>query len=236
MAKAVYDTITITLVDETPVTISPLKIKFLREFMDTFGQAKNSTSKVDAINALAKCVAISMQQYYPQIKTVDDVEDNIDLKTMYKILDVAAGIKINQNGTTETVQEDVASAGTAWEDFDLAKLESELFLIGIWKDYEDLESSLSIPELMITLNAKREIDYNEKKFLASMQGVNLDEAVGKQEEDPWQRLQARAAARARGEDPDSATPIDPNDITSFVGTKAHRAGFGIGMGMEYEKI
>jgi hypothetical protein len=94
---------------------------------------------------------------------------------------------------------------------------------------------MSIPEVVATLSAKRDLDYNEKKFLAAMQGVNLDEQTGKKEEDPWERLKARAAARARGEDPDNAQP-EVNDITSFKGSKAQQVGFGIGMGLDYQTM
>ena len=37
----------------------------------------------------------------------------------------------------------------------MAKLESEAFLIGIWKDYDQLESSMSMQELTSTLKIKR---------------------------------------------------------------------------------
>lgn len=39
-----------------------------------------------------------MKQFYPKISgSVADVEDNVDLPTIYKILDTSAGIKINKN-------------------------------------------------------------------------------------------------------------------------------------------
>lgn len=236
MAKAIYKSDYISLVDGTQLFISPLKVKYLREFMVEFADVKLAVDDDDAIHRLAKCVAIAMKQYHPEIETAEDVEDNIDLDTMYRILELSADISM-KSSEDSSPQEVVstAKAGESWDTLDLPKLESELFLLGIWKDYEDLESSLSMPEIMATLGAKRELDYAEKKFLAAMQGVNLDEATNKQsdEEDPWQKLQARAAARASGQDPDKAKPIDPNDITSFTGRKAAQAGFGIGMGLEY---
>ncbi len=95
-----------------------------------------------------------------------------------------------------------------------------------------------MPELVATLAAKRDLDYNDKKFLASIQGVDLDKANREhaEEGDPWEKVKARAAARARGEDPDNAKPIDPNDITTFTGAKAQKAGFGIGMGLDYKQM
>jgi hypothetical protein len=205
--------------------------------MDEFRNISKANNDLDAMYQLAKCVAITMQQYSPDLNTVDAVEDVMDLKTMYKVLELSADIKMNNDADESNVKETLSdgSKKETWDTFDLAKLEAELFLLGIWKDYEELETSLSMPELTATLTAKRELDYVEKKFLAAMQGVNLDEASGKQdnEEDPWERVKRRAEARARGEDPDKVSSVDPNDITTFTGAKAQKAGFGIGMGIEY---
>jgi hypothetical protein len=109
---------------------------------------------------------------------------------------------------------------------DLAKLESEVFLLGIWKDYEELESSLSMPELSETLNAKREESYNERKFLAALKGIDIDGGSTKQEENAWERMKNKVFNKGG----------DPNDVTSLKGQKAVKAGFGIGMGLSYEKL
>ena len=235
MAKSIYKSENITLIDGTEIYVTPLKIKYLRMFMEEFSTLKESKDDMDAIHRIAKCVAITMNQYCPVINTTELVEDNFDVATMYRVLELAADIVIND---TEAEVKEVATTARSetWDDFDLAKLESELFLLGIWKDYEELEISLSMPELMATLVAKRELDYTEKKFLASIQGIDLEGATRSDEEDPWERVKARAAAVSRGEDPDTATSADPNDVTSLVGTKAQQAGFGIGMGLEYTKI
>jgi hypothetical protein len=111
---------------------------------------------------------------------------------------------------------------------DLVALESELFLLGIWKDYDELESSLSMPELTTTLNAKRESDYREKKFLAAMQGVDLDKQIGKVEKNAWEKLKAKVFSKGKTD--------NPNDIVSLRGAAAKKAGFGIGMGLGYEDL
>lgn len=240
MANTVYRSGNVELIDGRILYITPLKIKYLRQFMQEFSDISKATDDIDAMGRLAKCVAIAMKQYSPDLATVDAVEDSLDVKTMYKILELSADIQIGDSPEKATVKENLSNnqKKETWDSFDLAKLESELFLLGIWKDYEDLEMSLSMPELTATLTAKRELDYNEKKFLAAMQGVNLDEASGKdsQEDDPWEAVKRRAEARARGEDPNAAEKIDPNDILSFTGTKAQQAGFGLGMGIEYTKM
>jgi hypothetical protein len=174
-----------------------------------------------------------MKQFYPTIKTIEDVEDNVDLPTIYKIIELCAGIKMNND--TPTVEQagipKPKEKGDGWENLDLAKLESELFALGAWKNFEELETSISMPELMIILESVRELDYNEKKFLAAMQGVDLDEASGTKEEDPWEAMKARVASQVSG-----IGNGDPNDILSYQGQKAAQNGFGIGMGLEYEVI
>ena len=107
----------------------------------------------------------------------------------------------------------------------MAKLESEVFLLGIWKDYEELETSLSMPELMATLESKRDLDYHEKKFLAAIQGVDLDEQSGKK--NAWEEMKARVFSNGQA--------ADANDILAYQGVNAAKAGFGIGNGLSYEK-
>ena len=74
--------------------------------------------------------------------------------------------------------------------------------------------------------------------IAGWNGVDLDAQSGNKnkEEDPWARVQARALARARGLDPDKATSANLDDITSLTDQNAANAGFGIGMGLDYEVL
>jgi hypothetical protein len=48
-------------------------------------------------------------------------------------------------------------------------------LLGHWKNYDELESNLSLEELMVTLNASRDKEHRNMKFLAAMQGIDIDE-------------------------------------------------------------
>jgi len=166
-----------------------------------------------------------MKQYCPRVKTMEDLEDLVGLPEVYKILEIAAGVKINEK-SENPVKEQASDSGSTWETLDLAKLESEVFLLGIWKDYEELELSLSMPELMVTLSSKRELDYEEKKFLAAMQGVDLDKNNG--EQDKWEKMKARHFSGGQTD--------NPNDVVALQGANAARVGFGIGMGLSYEKI
>jgi hypothetical protein len=194
--------------------------------MEAFEFVKSAVDDDQAIYFLSECARIAMQQYYPSIKTVNELEDSVDLKTVYKILEYAAGIKIGNKESN--IKEQATDSGSSWDALDLAKLESEAFLLGIWKDYEELETSLSMPELFAILEAKREDDYAHKKFLAAIQGVDLDKQAGKQDANAWEAMKARVFSRGK--------TSDPNDITALQGYNAQKAGFGIGMGLSYERI
>jgi len=225
MASKVYESGYIKLVDGTEVYLKPLKIKYLRDFMDYFELIKLTKNDEQAISVLSHCALIAIRPYYPLIQTIEDLEDNVDLPTIYKILELTAEIKINEK-SDEPVKQQATESGSSWDNLDLAELEAELFQLGIWKDYEDLETSLSMPELLATLSSKRDSDYQEKKFLAAIQGVDLDKQKGKANE--WEAMKARVFSGGK--------TSDPNDIVSFQGVKAQQAGFGIGAGLSYERL
>jgi hypothetical protein len=229
MATTIYKSEIIQLLNGTNVEIVPLKIKYLREFMKAFENVKTTKNDDEAIAALVECVRVCMKQYYPLISgSVEDIEENIDMPTIYAVLNVSAGIRINKK-SEEPVKEQAVESGSTWEDLDLAKLESEVFLLGIWKDYQELELSLSMPELMATLEVSRELDYAEKKFMAAIQGVDIDKESGKSKgQQEWEDMKARVFSKGQTN--------DSNDILSFQGPKAQKAGFGIGMGLDYENL
>jgi hypothetical protein len=229
MATTVYKSEIIYLFDGTELEIVPLKIKYLREFMQAFENVKVTKNDDEAIEALVECVRVCMKQYYPSISgSIEDIEENIDMPTVYKVLDVSAGIKINKK-SEEPVKDQAVESGSTWGDLDLAKLESEVFLLGIWKDYQELELSLSMPELMATLEVSRELDYAEKKFMAAIQGVDLEAESGKGKgQQEWEDMKARVFSKGQTN--------DSNDILSLQGPKAQKLGFGIGMGLDYENL
>ena len=226
MATEVYNRSTIFLIDGTEIELIPLKIKYLREFMVIFEDIKNAKDDDQAIEILTKCASICMKQYHPEI--AKNADDYLDMPSVYKIIDIGAGIKINSK-SEEPVKNQAVEKGPTWNDLDLAKLEAEVFVLGIWKDYQELESSLSMPELMATLSTKRELDYEEKKFLAAIQGVDLDKATGAERgQKEWEDMKARVFSKG------AAT--DSKDILALQGETAKKYGFGIGMGLDYEDL
>jgi hypothetical protein len=67
MATNVYQSKNINLINGTEIEIIPLKIKYLREFMEAFEYVKSSKNDDEAIDFLVECVRISMKQFYPEI-------------------------------------------------------------------------------------------------------------------------------------------------------------------------
>jgi len=235
MPTKIYDINYIHTIYGKQIEISPLKIKYMRQFMQEFELIKTAKSEDEIVDILTRAATISMKQFCPEIDSVEKFEDTFDLKTMYKIVEFAGGIKMDSEDIEEEpgLQEvkEESSSKSGWDDLDLNKLESEAFLLGIWKSYDELESSICLAELMSILEQKREIDYQDKKFTASLKGIDLDEASGKQEVDPWEAMKARVAAKASG-----IGNGNPDDITSFQGLKGQQAGFSIGKELGYEVL
>lgn len=100
-------------------------------------------------------------------------------------------------------------------------------MIGAWKSYEELEDSISLPELFAALDAVRERTHSERKFLAELQGgaLDSDEYESDDHENTWEDIKARAFTGGRAK--------NANDILALSGENAQIKGFGIGNGLEY---
>lgn len=83
-------------------------------------------------------------------------------------------------------------------------------MLGRWKNYEELEESLTLEELMETINAISKKQNSEREFLAAIQGVEIEGG-------------GQSSAPSR-------------DITTLSGREAAKAGFGIGINLGYESI
>jgi hypothetical protein len=237
MPTQVYKTSYVRTMDGVEIEVSPLKIKHLKKLMSVFSSINNVNTEDERFDVIVECVRIAMIQFYPRFsKNTEDIEENFDIKTLYKTLEYASGIKLRkENGQdAEPLPENIdEGTPTTWEDLDLAQLESDVFLLGIWKNYDELESSLCLEELMKLLSTIRELDYEEKKFLAALKGIDLDEQSGKNAgkkrgQSEWEDLKAKVFSGGKTE--------DANDVLSLQGANAARAGFGIGMGLGYTDL
>lgn len=97
MAVTVNEAEDIVLIDGTVISIRPLKISLLREFMKKFeGISEVAEDNDKSMNVLMECVQIAMKQYKPELAADPKVlEENIDLPTVYKIVEAASGINLS---------------------------------------------------------------------------------------------------------------------------------------------
>ena len=81
-----------------------------------------------------------------------------------------------------------------------------------------------MPELVAILEAKNEEDYENRKFLAALQGVDLDSASSQKQGSTWEEIKARAFS--------GGTTSNPKDVMALKGRNAKMKGFGIGLGLD----
>ena len=100
MATTVYETSEIELMDGTKIKMRPLKISLLREFMKKFDTiVEVAASNVESMDVLVECAMIAMKQYDPEYsEDKEKFEDAVDIKMVYKIIEVASGIKLDSEG------------------------------------------------------------------------------------------------------------------------------------------
>ena len=98
MASSVYEVVEVEVLDGTKISMKPLKISLLRDFMKEFqkiSDEKVAEDNIKSMDLLLDCAAIAMKQYKPEIADKAKLEEIIDLPTVYKVIEVAAGIKLN---------------------------------------------------------------------------------------------------------------------------------------------
>lgn len=97
MATTVNEKKTVTLIDGTKIELRPLKISLLRPFMKKFeGIAAVAEDNTKSMDLLMECVLIALQQYKPELTDTEYLEENLDLPTVYKIVEEASGIKLSE--------------------------------------------------------------------------------------------------------------------------------------------
>ncbi|QNN99140.1 tail assembly chaperone [Streptomyces phage Faust] len=110
MATSVYVTEEIGLQDETTVTLKPLNIKSLRAFMkimEKFGDEETTEEEGLEIllDASALCLKAQRPEFWEGNKHTEAYEDAVDMPTVYHILDVCGGVKLNDPNLLAMAQE-----------------------------------------------------------------------------------------------------------------------------------
>jgi uncharacterized protein YaaN involved in tellurite resistance len=93
MATTINEPKTVKLLDGTEIELRPLKISLLRTFMNKFETIQDVAEDNDkSITALLECVQIALKQFKPELaEDIKALEENIDLPTVYAIIEEASG-------------------------------------------------------------------------------------------------------------------------------------------------
>lgn len=84
-------------------------------------------------------------------------------------------------------------------------MEAKVFLLGIFKNYDDLEENLSMPELIATLEAHEKEKFKDRQFMAAMQGVELNDPFD--DAPSLEDIKKRVASKSLNLAPDDAVVL-----------------------------
>lgn len=75
-------------------------------------------------------------------------------------------------------------------------------MLGIWKNFEEMEENLTLAEVETLLEAKRDSDFQKNKFAAALKGIDLEEP-GVKDAPSFEDIKRRAEAKAKGISPEA---------------------------------
>lgn len=106
MATTINEEKELALIDGTKITVRPLKISLLRQFLKKFDEVSDVAEDNDkSMDVLLQCVQIAMKQYKPEIaEDLAALEENLDLPTVYKIIEEASGINLSESAVINTLK------------------------------------------------------------------------------------------------------------------------------------
>jgi hypothetical protein len=100
MPTTVYETFEIKLSNDNVITVAPLKINRLKKFLAVVKplQEDKDITEEKAMEIFVKAGMICMEQFAPDLATDQEkFEDTIEVPTLMKILEVAGGLKLNDD-------------------------------------------------------------------------------------------------------------------------------------------
>lgn len=71
-------------------------------------------------------------------------------------------------------------------------------LLGLWKNFVELEESICLDELMAILKASHEQEHRRNKFMAALKGVDIDKGSTQDAHERMEAIKRRVAARQAG--------------------------------------
>jgi hypothetical protein len=109
LATTVYTVEEITLQNGETYGFKPLNIKLLRRFMAKFTNLEPVETEDESISQMLELAAICVESVNEELATdLDKLEEALDNPTIFKIIEVCAGIKLNDPNL-------IAAAVTAME-------------------------------------------------------------------------------------------------------------------------
>lgn len=81
--------------------------------------------------------------------------------------------------------------------------------MGIWRNVEELEESLNLSELELIVKAARDKEHRHNKFMAAIQGIDIDAGAQEDVQERFDRVQRRARAKLSGQ---SEEKLEFNDL------------------------
>ena len=82
-----------------------------------------------------------------------------------------------------------------------------------------------MPELIQTLKSMQKTESEKRKFLAGIQGIDINDEEEQEQGPTFEDIQRRALG----------INVSGDDVVSLQGTLASQSGFGIGAGLGYIK-
>lgn len=104
MATKTIEQNELTLIDGQKIAVRPLKVSLLREFLAKFAEITEvATDNEKSMDVLMECVQIAMRQYKPELADdVSKLEDLLDLPTVYRVVEAASGIVLDDANVIAT--------------------------------------------------------------------------------------------------------------------------------------
>jgi hypothetical protein len=100
MANTVYEVVEIQLSNGEEISVRPLTIKNLKKFTKAIAKLDDESVQTedDALDVFIEAGMVCMEQFSPELaKDKEKFEDVIEVPTLMKILEVAGGLKLNND-------------------------------------------------------------------------------------------------------------------------------------------
>lgn len=111
MANTVYTTHEYELDNGKTIVLKPLVISRMRKFMEIIEEKLPTSKDINELNDyLVDAAIICLEKHNADVVSdVEDFRDNIDIETLYKVLEVCGGVKLNDPNTVKALAETAES-------------------------------------------------------------------------------------------------------------------------------